>query len=136
MVNNAKTLQDIISSRLNITQEEEEAWRSKSTQPRSLSSAEDIRNHPLFPIFEEAILQVTHGKGQRHGGVSTPFMEQPWLHYAKLHGIGFLTGQAAKKLEEAASTKQGDAFSQEMLGAIVYTAMSIMYSRMMSNRKQ
>jgi hypothetical protein len=58
-------------------------------------------------------------------------MEQPWLHYAKLHGRGFLTGQAAKKLEEAASTKQGEAFVQEMLGAMAYIGMAILYSQQM-----
>lgn len=81
--------------------------------------------HPLYPVFMDAIHQAMHGKGKRHGGCATPFMEQPWVHYAKMHGKGFLTGQAAKKLEEAASTKTGTDYLREMLGAMVYLGMAI-----------
>ncbi len=86
----------------------------------------DVQNHPLFPVYIAAIQQAMYGKGGRHGGNVTPFLEQPWVHYAKMHGRGFLTGQAAKKLEEAASTRQGDAFDTEVLGAIVYAGMAIL----------
>ncbi len=82
--------------------------------------------HPLQQVFDMAILQATKGKGERHGGDTTPFLEQPWVHYSKMHGRGFLTGQAAKKLEEAASTREGEAFVQEALGAIVYIAMAVL----------
>lgn len=85
--------------------------------------------HPLIAVFAEAVDQAMHGKGIRHGGTETPFLEQPWLHYAKLHGRGFLTGQAAKKLEEAASIKDGEAFVQEALGAAVYIAMAVWFER-------
>jgi len=67
------------------------------------------------------------GKGERHGGVEVDFMEQPWRHYAKMHGRGFLTGQAAKKLEEAASIKYGEEFRREVLGAIVYAGMALIW---------
>jgi hypothetical protein len=82
--------------------------------------------HPLYPVLMRVIEQVTKGKGGRHGGDTMPFMDQPWVHYAKMHGRGFLTGQAAKKLEEAASTREGDAFVQECLGAIAYIGMAIL----------
>lgn len=85
--------------------------------------------HPLTAIFDAAIKQVTKGKGVRHGGDSVPFLDQPWAHYAKMHGRGFLTGQAAKKLEEAATTKEGEAFVQEMLGAMVYIGMAILITQ-------
>lgn len=85
-----------------------------------------VMYHPLYPIFTAAIAQCTHGKGERHGGCATPFLEQPWAHYAKLHGRGFLTGQAAKKLEEAASTREGQAFIEEMRGVLVYAGMAIL----------
>ena len=87
----------------------------------------EYHNHPLFPVLMRAIEQATKGKGTRHGGDKTPFMEQPWHHYAELHGRGFLTGQAAKKLEEAASIKSGEDFVQEVLGAINFAAMAIIY---------
>ena len=86
-------------------------------------------DHPLYPVLLDAIKQAMFGKGERHGGNVTPFTKQPWAHYAKLHGRGFLTGQATKKLEEAASTRTGEAFEQEMLGAIVYCGMAILKER-------
>ena len=85
-----------------------------------------IAEHPLYPVFLEAISQAMYGKGERHGGEASPFLGQPWAHYAKLHGRGFLTGQAAKKIEEAASTRSGDAFIQEMLGAMIYAGMAVL----------
>lgn len=86
---------------------------------------QEVIEHPLFPIFVAAIEQAMWGKGERHGGASTPFLDQPWVHYVTMHGRGFATGQAAKKLEEAASTRNGEAFKQEVLGAIVYAGMAI-----------
>jgi hypothetical protein len=90
---------------------------------------EAVRNHPLYPLLVKAIEQAMYGKGERHGGAMTPFMEQPWAHYAKLHGRGFLTGQASKKLEEAASTRTGETFEAEVLGAIVYAGMAILFDK-------
>lgn len=94
-------------------------------------AAEQVRrNHPLHQVFMDAIDQVVRGKGlERHGNVSGDFYGQPWAMHARLHGRGFLTGQAAKKLGEAASGKNGDAFEKEMLGAIVYAAMAILKER-------
>lgn len=88
-----------------------------------------LTEHPLYPVFMAAIRQAMFGKGERHGGAVTPFLDQPWNHYAKMHGRGFLTGQSAKKLEEAASTRTGEAFEQEVLGAIVYAGMAIIKER-------
>lgn len=88
-----------------------------------------MTKHPLQTVLDDVIEQVTHGKGQRHGGATTDFLEQPWVHYSKMHGRGFLTGQAAKKLEEAASRLNGEAFEREVLGAIAYAAMAILAER-------
>lgn len=85
--------------------------------------------HPLYDVFVTAIEQARTGKGTRHGGDIVPFMTQPWVHYAKMHGRGFLTGQAAKKLEEAASTREGEAFLDEMRGALVYIGMAILHEQ-------
>ena len=87
------------------------------------------QSHPLYPILMAAIEQAMFGKGERHGGNTIPFLEQPWAHYALMHGRGFLTGQAAKKLEEAAATRNGQAFEQEVFGAIVYLGMAILRER-------
>jgi hypothetical protein len=102
---------------------------TQNTPTLSLVTSEDVANHPLYPIFVAAIEQAMYGKGERHGGTLTPFRSQPWNHYATLHGRGFLTGQATKKLEEAASTRKGVPYEQEVLGAIVYAGMSILHER-------
>lgn len=92
--------------------------------------SKEVMEHPLFPVFCAAIEQAMNGKGKRHGGASVPFLDQPLFHYAKMHGRGFLTGQAAKKLEEAASTRHGDAFDVEVLGALVYAGAAALDERM------
>lgn len=93
---------------------------------------EEVLNHPLTPVLLAAVEQAMFGKGERHGGAQAAFNGQPWVHYVKMHGRGFLTGQAAKKLEEAASTRAGDAFEQEVLGAIVYLGMALLHERGMA----
>ena len=90
---------------------------------------EAILAHPLTPVLLAAVEQAMFGKGERHGGNATPFLEQPWVHYGRMHGRGFLTGQAAKKLEEAANTREGQAFETEVFGAIVYLGMSVLKER-------
>ena len=92
----------------------------------------EIKLHPLYPQLVAAIEQAMYGKGRRHGGDSVPFLEQPIFHYAKMHGRGFLTGQAAKKLEEAASTRSGEAFRTEVLGAIVYLGAALIWEEQQS----
>ena len=91
--------------------------------------AERVEDHPLYAVFYAAIEQAMFGKGERHGGARTPFFEQPWAHYVKLHGRGFATGQAAKKLEEAATTRTGVPFEQEVFGAMVYLGMAVLEDR-------
>ncbi len=93
-----------------------------------------VQEHPLYPVFMAAIKQAMYGKGQRHGGASTEFFDQPWRHYVRMHGRGFVTGQAAKKLEEAASLRKGEAFEQEVLGAMVYIGMAVLIER--ENKEQ
>lgn len=96
----------------------------------SVPSSPRVEDHPLYSQYMRAIEQAMFGKGERHGGAKTDFLEQPWMHYAKMHGRGFLTGQAAKKLEEAASTRNGEAFMQEVRGAIVYLGMALIWEEM------
>lgn len=101
--------------------------RKTTTAKKPTHTELDPTSHPLFSVFEAAIEQAMFGKGERHGGNVTPFLEQPWAHYGRMHGRGFLTGQAAKKLEEAASLRTGEAFKQEVYGAMVYLGMAILF---------
>lgn len=102
-----------------------------ATNGRRAGDGEDLGlvGHPLYEPLTDAIEQAMHGKGERHGGSVTPFLDQPWTVLAKAHGRGFLTGQAAKKLDEAVRGKAGEAFERELLGAIVYLGMALLYER-------
>ena len=42
------------------------------------------------------------------------------------HGGGFLTGQAEKKIGEASETRRGQAFVDEILGALNYAGMAVL----------
>lgn len=92
-----------------------------------------LLRHPLFPVLMAAIHQAAFGKGERHGGSKLPFLEQAWVGLADRHGRGFLSGQCEKKSGEAPS-KPPEAFRVEMLGAIVYAGMSIIYEEQLKNR--
>src|SRR5574343_870167 len=86
--------------------------------------------HPLDAAFDDAIEQVTRGKGEQRHGKGAQFWQQPWTHYAETHGIGFLTGQAAKKLDEAQGfLNDQPRWEREMLGVIVYAGMAILKAR-------
>jgi hypothetical protein len=85
--------------------------------------------HPLQKAFDLAIDQAVNGKGTRHGGGLTPFYDQRWKRLAENgHGMGFLTGQAQKNLEEAI-VKEGDAWERGMVEVLVWVAMAILKHR-------
>jgi hypothetical protein len=85
-----------------------------------------IVSHPLHEMLVAAIEQAMYGKGERHGGAKVEFLQQQWVALAAAHGRGFLTGQAAKKLNEAAAGKVGEEYERELLGAIVYIGMALL----------
>lgn len=94
------------------------------------SYSAEILLHPLYSVFLSAIDQAAFGKGTRHGGCSIPFLEQDWFKLAKTHGRGFLTGQAAKKLNEAvARDLHGEEFEREVYGALVYIGMALIFEQ-------
>lgn len=80
----------------------------------------------LPEVLQAAVEQATKGKGQRHGGGATPFLEQPWVKLYRTHGLGFLLGQADKKYHEALSKPDTESFEREILGAIVYLGMALL----------
>lgn len=90
-----------------------------------MTYSKEVLEHPLTKHLLAAVEQAMSGKGRNHGGASSPFMDQPWVHRAKMHGRGFLTGQASKKIEAAASCLRGEAFTAEVTEAIVYLGMAL-----------
>lgn len=83
----------------------------------------------LAAILTDAYNQSARGKGkERHNGRSVPFDRQPIMEIGRMCGLGYATGQASKKTQEAVSMfNRGDtvAAERELLGAIVYTAAAI-----------
>ena len=77
-------------------------------------------------VLAAAVLQATKGKGQRHGGDTAPFLEQPWVKLYRTHGLGFLLGQADKKYHEALGKPDAESFEREILGTIVYLGMALL----------
>lgn len=86
----------------------------------------------LAAILQAAFDQASTGKGKERHANDKPFHEQPMQQIAKRRGIGFILGQADKKSEEAQGMLERgeiDAFEREILGAIVYLAGSIVFTR-------
>ena len=84
-------------------------------------------SHPLYEAFDDAVKQATKGKGERHGGDKTPFMDQPWHNISKHTGVGGLIFQMVKKAQEACGKEDQEAFEREFLGALVYGGAAYLY---------
>lgn len=83
--------------------------------------------YSLAAVFERAFKQASEGKGkERHAGDGIPFDQQPMQTIARAHGVGFLTGQASKKAEEAHGLPHSAKIA-ELLGAMVYLAGAVVF---------
>ena len=83
--------------------------------------------------MQAALEQAAMGKGEKRHGHGKDFLDQPWLHYANVHGHQFLTGQAVKKVDEAIMNEDDipyEAWEREMLGAMVYIGMAVLHRSM------
>jgi hypothetical protein len=78
----------------------------------------------LADVLNRAFDQAARGKGDERHATPKPFEEQPMQARIRAHGIGFATGQAAKKSEEAHRLPR-DRAVHELLGAIIYLAGAI-----------
>lgn len=78
----------------------------------------------LEAVLDEAYTQATEGKGHERHDDGELIENQHTLRTGRTH-IGFLTGQAAKKIEEQAGMSEPERKKQELLGAIVYCAFQI-----------
>ena len=80
----------------------------------------------LRRVLDAAYEQAAYGKGKERHGNGQSFDQQPMQHLISDHGLGFATGQAAKKASEALGMDHGAA-RRELLGAIVYLAGAIVW---------
>ena len=90
--------------------------------------------HPLETVFDQCVEQAVSGKGEERHGHGAPFMEQPWHQIADRQGLGFLVGQAEKKIGEASAFIQQNPgpdgiefWQKEIRGAINYLGMAMLY---------
>lgn len=76
---------------------------------------------------------VFEGKGKERHGKDLEFEHQPWKFIADHIGSTFLDGQAVKKIIELKSMTTYAAYEREILGAISYLVMSLMYKEYISS---
>lgn len=84
----------------------------------------------LAKILHRAYTQAATGKGAERHANEQPFSEQPMQSIADKHGVGFLLGQADKKMTEAHNMMrrgETDKAVHELLGAINYVAGAILF---------
>ena len=117
-------------------------WKMGYTFPvreKESIPTKESKHHPLYEIYEDAVAQACVGKGNERHGMGKSFYDQKWVKLADIHGVGFLSGQAQKKLEEAFDAyRQGNCdmvwFEKELMGSLNYVAMSLLYLRRKENR--
>lgn len=78
----------------------------------------------LGRVLTRAYAQAATGKGAERHGRGQPFERQPMQDLIRLHGVGFATGQASKKAQEALRLPRARAVA-ELLGAINYLAGAV-----------
>lgn len=96
-----------------------------------------IERHPLDEVFKRCVEQAEKGKGEVKHGLGKGFYDQQWVDVTRRHGVGFLTGQAVKKLNEAAALKNNmtqEDWEKEMHGAINYAAMAVLYRKLYGDK--
>lgn len=85
----------------------------------------------LADILTRAYNQAATGKGADRHANELPFDKQPMQTIAAKHGVGFLLGQADKKMIEAHGMLRRDEQDKavhELLGAINYVAGAILFT--------
>jgi hypothetical protein len=89
-----------------------------------MTPTESFKKNPLREVLQMAYAQAIVGKGKERHAEDKPFEDQVWASITRAVGIGFPTGQALKKWNEAKRLSKDSAI-RELLGAINYIAMAI-----------
>lgn len=87
---------------------------------------------PLAMTLQAALDQAQAGKGKERHANGRPFDRQPIMEIGRMVGLGYPTGQAKKKTQEAVgmlNRGEPDRAVNELLGAINYLAAAIMLIR-------
>lgn len=86
----------------------------------------------LKAVLEDAYEQAAFGKGKDRHANGKPFDRQPILEIGRMVGVGYQTGQAMKKCQEATgmiARGNREAAIAELLGAINYCAAAVLLIR-------
>ena len=84
----------------------------------------------LAEVLMFALAQAQSGKGdERHNQYNQDFERQAWMVTRQAVGEGFTLGQAMKKIMEIREMVDDEQAERELLGAINYLAMEIIYRR-------
>ena len=131
-----------LKSRGNVLESHAKGWyiiskSGKSVQDRlrEMSTSNDNYSE-LKRVLEMAYNQASEGKGKERHANGEKFEDQPIMTIAKGHGLGYQTGQAAKKLQEAHTLlklRGKHAAIQEILGAINYAAAAVLLIEQMED---
>lgn len=87
---------------------------------------------PLASVLQQALDQAQAGKGKERHANGRAFLDQPIMEIGRMVGVGYQTGQAMKKAQEAMGMlrrDQPDRAVAELLGAINYMAAAILTIR-------
>lgn len=87
---------------------------------------------PLAEILQTALDQAQAGKGKERHANGREFDRQPIMEIGRMVGLGYPTGQAKKKIQEAVgmfNRGEADRAVNELLGAIIYSAAAILLIR-------
>lgn len=81
----------------------------------------------LYPEVLAEVVANCRGKGEARHGHGAAFVAQPWWRYGQVHGLGFLTGQAEKKWDEAntAFARDDAWYVAEAAGACAYACFAL-----------
>jgi hypothetical protein len=93
---------------------------------------------PLMDVLKAAYAQAASGKGMERHANGKSFTEQPIMEIGRMVGMGYQTGQAMKKAQEAGGMigrKQFGAARAELLGAINYLAAAYILIQEMESRE-
>ncbi len=100
-------------------------WNPDNESPAYKRVLDAMAYSQLEDILGEALAQASSGKGFERHSKGELWEDQRWHRVAKDHGLGYLTGQAAKKIGEQYGYEDPERRVQEILGAINYLAMAI-----------
>lgn len=105
----------------------ERGGKAAPTPQRRMSEADrtEVMYAPLKRVLMTAYNHAAVGKGRERHANGDDFINQDIMAIARVHGIGFQTGQAEKKVRESHGMVAREDFRAaraELLGAINYIA--------------